>query len=65
MPRLASGDYSVTVAIATGTQNSHIQQHWLHDALTLKSTSTSVSTGILGVPMKSISINMASNNNES
>jgi lipopolysaccharide transport system ATP-binding protein len=65
MPRLASGDYSITVAVATGTQNSHIQQHWIHDALTLKSTSTSVSTGILGIPMKRISLNSAINGNES
>ncbi|MCK5610595.1 ABC transporter ATP-binding protein, partial [Candidatus Pacearchaeota archaeon] len=33
MPRLQTGDYSINVAVAEGTQENHIQQHWIHDAL--------------------------------
>lgn len=32
LPYLQSGRYAVTVAIASGTLETHIQHHWLHDA---------------------------------
>lgn len=56
MPILPSGDYSISAAIATGTQEEHIQQHWVHDAIVIKSTSSSVSTGLIGVPMRYIEL---------
>lgn len=51
MPILPAGDYSIAVAIASGTQADHVQHHWLHDALIFKSLSSSVSTGLVGIPM--------------
>ena len=54
MPVLPVGDYSVCVAIADGTQEAHTQQHWIHDALIFTSHSSSVSTGLVGIPMKNI-----------
>jgi lipopolysaccharide transport system ATP-binding protein len=54
MPRLASGDYSVSVAIANGTQYDHVQHHWIHDALYFKSESTSIAAGLVGIPMAKI-----------
>ena len=33
MPLFATGDYIVGVAIAAGTQERHVQHHWVHDAL--------------------------------
>lgn len=56
MPILPNGDYSMDVAIAEGTQLEHVQHEWIHDALTFKSISTSVTTGLVGVPMKEITI---------
>lgn len=56
MPILLSGDYSITVAIAQGTQKNHKQHHWIHDALILKSHSSSVCTGLVGVPMTNINM---------
>lgn len=56
MPILPSGNYSIQVAIATGTQEAHVQHQWIHDALILKSESTSASTGLMGIPMSEISI---------
>lgn len=56
MPLLPAGDFSVTVAIANGTQDEHVQHHWIHDALTFKSEATSVATGLLGIPMEGISL---------
>lgn len=54
MPVLPVGDYTVTVAIAEGSQQEHVQHHWRHDALVLKSHSSSVATGLIGIPMQTI-----------
>lgn len=54
MPRLSPGDYSVLAAVADGTQQEHIQHHWIHDALLFKSASSSVATGLIGIPMRHI-----------
>lgn len=56
MPRLQNGDYMVNVAVADGTQESHVQHHWIHDALHLQSGTSSVSSGIIGLPMIDIRI---------
>jgi lipopolysaccharide transport system ATP-binding protein len=58
MPRLSAGDYSITVAIANGTQHEHVQHHWVHDAVLFKSESTSVVGGLIGIPMKNIQFNV-------
>lgn len=54
MPRLAKGDYFVTAAMASGTQENHIQHHWLHDAVAFKSFGDVGITGIIGLPMSEI-----------
>lgn len=56
MPILPAGDYTVGVAIADGTQAEHVQHCWLHEALVLKSHSSSVSSGLVGIPMSRISM---------
>lgn len=56
MPRLAAGQYSITVAIANGSQHNHVQHHWVHDAVSFKSESTSVAGGLIGIPMQSINL---------
>jgi lipopolysaccharide transport system ATP-binding protein len=59
MPILPIGDYSINVALAEGTQQDHIQHHWMHDALLLKSHSSSASTGLVGVPMNNIQMKVS------
>jgi lipopolysaccharide transport system ATP-binding protein len=54
MPILPKGDYSVCVAIAAGSNENHTQLEWMHDAMILRSESTYVATGLVGVPMQSI-----------
>lgn len=54
MPILPIGDYSITAALAEGTQQEHVQHHWMHDALLLKSHSSSASTGLVGIPINDI-----------
>ena len=56
MPILAAGDYSIDAAVATGTQADHTQQHWLRDALVFKANTSSVVSGLVGIPMHKIEI---------
>jgi lipopolysaccharide transport system ATP-binding protein len=56
MPVLEAGDYSISVAVAEGTQIEHIQHDWKHDALLLQSVTTSCITGMVGIPMQQISL---------
>ncbi|MFC5430188.1 ABC transporter ATP-binding protein [Paraburkholderia denitrificans] len=56
MPVLPGGDYSVNAAVAEGTQENHVQLHWMHDALIFKSEASSVSTGLVGIPMLNIDL---------
>lgn len=54
LPILPTGDYTISAAIAEGTQGSHIQHHWIHEALVLKVHATSVCQGLVGVSMRKI-----------
>ena len=56
MPILATGSYSISPAIAEGTQDDHVQHHWIHDALILQVHASSVCFGVFAVPMKSITL---------
>ncbi|MGH8118883.1 MAG: ABC transporter ATP-binding protein, partial [Rhodanobacteraceae bacterium] len=56
MPVLRTGDYSVDVALATGTQGDHTQQHWIRDALAFRASESSMRTGLVGIPMHEIVI---------
>jgi len=56
LPMLPTEDYSVAVAIAEGTQDNHVQHHWLHDALIVRVHASSVCFGLMGIPMKKITL---------
>jgi lipopolysaccharide transport system ATP-binding protein len=49
MPMLRQGDYSITVALAEGTQQHHVQHHWIHDALGFKSLPRETCFGSIGI----------------
>lgn len=36
MPYIRNGEYTISPAIAEGTQDNHTQHHWIHDALVFK-----------------------------
>jgi lipopolysaccharide transport system ATP-binding protein len=57
LPILPSGDYSVACAVGSGTQEQHIQHHWIHDALILRVHASSVCHGLIGIPMRNINLN--------
>ena len=54
LPTLPPGQYSFCAALAEGTQEDHVQHHWIHDALIIHSHSSFVVTGLVGIPMRSI-----------
>jgi lipopolysaccharide transport system ATP-binding protein len=56
MPKLAPGQYAVGVAIADGTQASHVQHHWVHEALVIQSVATGVVNALMAIPMLDVSV---------
>lgn len=56
MPILASGNYSISIAVADGSQVDHVVHQWIHDAIMLSSHATSLATGLIGIPMRDISM---------
>lgn len=56
LPVLPTGDYSLGVAIADGTQYSHIQLHWIHDALMIRAQAAEICYGLIGIPMRKIAL---------
>ena len=56
MPILAAGDYSIAAAVAEGSQANHVQHQWRHDALLFSSVSTSLSAGLMGIPMRELTL---------
>jgi len=58
MPYLPKGEYAVCVAIAAGSNDSHTQLEWIHDAMILRSESSHVAGGLVGVPMQRIELEM-------
>ena len=59
-PVLAPGDYSIGVAVADGTQLQHVQHHWIHDAVIFRSVTQSVATGLMGIPMRAVTLSALS-----
>lgn len=58
LPFMPSGDYSVTAAVADGTQDDHLHHHWIDDALIFKVINEIEIQGLLGVPMSSVELSV-------
>jgi lipopolysaccharide transport system ATP-binding protein len=56
MPYLSPGTYSVNVAIAEGTQDDHVQHHWIDDAMFFEVLASHVQKGLMGIPMLDITL---------
>ncbi len=56
MPRLPRGDYAIIVAVADGDQHDNVHQHWIHDAVRFRSECSSVTGGMVGLPMRRIAL---------
>ncbi|KVT13822.1 ABC transporter ATP-binding protein [Burkholderia sp. MSMB1078WGS] len=60
MPLLPIGEYALNVAIADGTQQNHVQLHWIHDALPIRVHSSSIEHHLLAVPMLRVGVSASS-----
>lgn len=60
MPYLLNGDYSVCIAVADGTQTTHVQHHWVNDALIFKSYLRHGHRGLVGLPDMTIELKATS-----
>jgi lipopolysaccharide transport system ATP-binding protein len=54
MPLLPEGPYAVAPAVAVGTYDNHVQQHWIHEGLIIESISKQPNRGLVGLPMSRI-----------
>ena len=59
MPFLPPGEYSICAAVASGSNTTHVQHHWVNEALIITSLSSNVHADVLGLPMISISLESA------
>lgn len=48
-PNIIEGEYAITVAVADGTLNDHMQCHYLHDAVIFKNVPVRIPGGIFSV----------------
>ena len=53
MPFLPSGSYSISCAVANGTQDRHVQHHWYDEAMIFEVVSSFVVRGLVGIPIHS------------
>jgi lipopolysaccharide transport system ATP-binding protein len=58
LPLLPNGQYSITVAIASGTPINNIQHHRLHDAVLLSVLSQKLRYGLVGIPFRNVSMTL-------
>jgi lipopolysaccharide transport system ATP-binding protein len=56
IPYLPAGDYVFCVACADGSNDEHIQHHWSHEALALRSEASHAPGGLIGLPMLHIAL---------
>ncbi len=56
LPMLPNGQYAVMASVADGDLHSHIQHHWMHDALILTVSSSRVRWGLVGIPFEKVSL---------
>ena len=55
-PALASGAYTVTVAVSDGDHENHRVRHWIHDALVLEVLSSSVRHAVVGLSYDKVAL---------
>jgi lipopolysaccharide transport system ATP-binding protein len=58
MPYLPRGRYTVDVAVADGTHLDHVQAAWVYDAVVVESVASTVSTGLVGIPFRSVTLDV-------
>ncbi|WP_342780312.1 ABC transporter ATP-binding protein [Halopseudomonas laoshanensis] len=54
LPMLPNGQYVVMTSLANGDLYNNVQHHWLHDALILNVSSSTIRWGLVGVPFDEV-----------
>lgn len=57
-PALPNGDYTISMSVADGTLEDHVQLHWLHDAMGIKSQGIADLSGMVGVAMAEVKLSI-------
>lgn len=57
-PALPNGDYTISMSVADGVLEDHVQLHWLHDAMGIKSQGIADLSGMVGVAMAGVQLNI-------
>ena len=58
LPMLPNGTYSVMASVADGDLYNNVQHHWLHDALLIEVSSSTVRWGLVGIQFKKVSFDV-------
>jgi len=58
LPMLPNGQYAVMASVANGNVHSHVQHHWLNDAIIITVTSSKVRWGLVGISFESVVLEM-------
>jgi lipopolysaccharide transport system ATP-binding protein len=58
MPHFPRGRYTIDVAVADGSHVDHVQAAWVYDVLAFESAPTTVTAGLIGIPFRSIALNV-------
>ena len=61
IPYLPAGDYSVTVALASGSEVDHVHHHWIDEALLFHAEGGHHRHGLIGIPMHRVSLQLSPN----
>jgi lipopolysaccharide transport system ATP-binding protein len=56
MPVLPRGTYALAVAAASGTQDEHVVEEWIDEALYFESHNANTVQGLVGIPMQAIRV---------
>lgn len=56
LPYFPTGDFTVAVGLADGTQVEHVMHHWVDDALTFRCESSHITHGLIGLPIHDIAL---------
>lgn len=62
MPRLVTGSYAITAAIASGTQAEHTPHDWRHEMMVFEVTASPFNHGIMDILMDEVVINYGAKN---
>lgn len=58
LPMLPNGHYAVMASVAEGDLQNNVQHHFLHDALVLTVSSSTVRWGLVGVPFRRVEMRL-------